>query len=250
MYRDSNISVNQLSKLLNKIERRLGTVLLNLPESIDKDYWEVIIEEDSMPVFSRAFPHKITTVIDNTCAKDDFFFIDKDLPEGSIILGVKDVDWASYRQATGYDRMNFLTNYGPDEIALAQVATDYTSLFNLGIYPQFLPPNKVRLESVNGAAVTRFNHFPLELYLQHPMNLMTISPTMMDVFEDLCTADVASFLYEQLKYFDDTDTTFMTISLKLETIVEWRNKRDDIIRILDEARTTTANENQPIMITV
>jgi hypothetical protein len=79
---------------------------------------------------------------------------------------------------------------------------------------------------------------------------MTISPTMMNVFEDLCTADVAAFLYEQLKHFDDTETTYMTISLKLETIQNWASKREDIIRSLDEAHTTTANENQILIMTV
>lgn len=250
MYKDANVPANRMTKLLNKIERRLGTILLNLPESVGKNYWPTIIEEDTMPVFSRFFPYQIITVIDHTCEKDGFYFIDKDLPEGSIILGVKDVDWEAYRCNNGYDRYNFLSMYGADEVALTQVSADYMSLFNLGIYIEFLPPNKIKLVTVNGAAVTRFRSFPLAVFIQHPMNLMTISPTMMNKFEDLCTSDVAVFLYQQLKHFDDTETSFMTLSLKLETIQEWAGKRDDIIRELDEAHTTTANENQILIMTV
>jgi hypothetical protein len=250
MYKDSNVPANRLSKLLDKIERRLGTVLLNLPETIGKDYWVRIIEDDSLPVFSRFFPYKVITIIDHTCEKDGFYFIDKDLPEGSIILGVKDVDWNAYRCNNGYDRYNFLSTYGADEVALTQVSADYMSFFNLGIYIEFLPPNKIKLVSVNGSSVTRFRSFPLGVFIQHPSNLMTISPTMMNIFEDLCTADVATFLYEQLKHFDDTETSFLTLSLKLETIQDWKNKRDDIISRLDEAHTTTANEDQILIMTV
>lgn len=250
MYDNSIVHSNRMSKLLGKIERRLGTMLLNLPDNIGKNYWATIIQEDTIPVFSRFFPYRVMTVIDHECEKDGFFFIDKDLPQGSVILGAQDVNWEAYRCNNGYDRYNFLSTYGADEIGLTQVSADYMSLFNMGIYIDFIPPNKIRLETVNGSQVTRFRSFPLWVLIEHPANLMTISPTMMNTFEDLCTSDVAAFLYEQLKHFDDTETTYMTLSLKLETIKNWAGKRDEIIRILDEAHTTTANENQILMMTV
>ena len=96
---------NQMTLLLNKIERRLGLLVLNLPESISKDTWHTIIEEDTIPTFSRYFPYKITTIIDNTCEKDGFFFIDKDVPEGCKILGVKDIDWQAYRVDPRFDQL-------------------------------------------------------------------------------------------------------------------------------------------------
>lgn len=255
MYKDTNVPANRMSKLLSKIERRLGMVMLNLPEQIGKDYWPTIIEDDSMPVFSRFFPYAITVMIDHTCHKDNYFFIDKDVPSGSIILGAKDVDWQAYRNtSTGlnkyhvYDQNIMIDNV--DGIALTQAAADYRSLFDLGIYVDFLPPNKIMLVTASGAIVNRFESFPLKIFIQHPMNLMTISPTMMGIFEDLCTSDVAAFLYNQLKYFDDTETTYMTLNLRLEILQEWMNKHDDIVRQLDEAHVSTANENQYIMVTV
>lgn len=254
MYKDTNVPANRMSKLLSKIERRLGVVMLNLPEQIGKDYWPTIIEDDSMPVFSRFFPYAITVMIDHTCHKDNYFFIDKDVPSGSIILGAKDVDWQAYRNtSTGlnkyhtYEQNVMIDNV--DGIALTQAAADYRSLFDLGIYVDFLPPNKIMLVTASGAIVNRFEPFPLKVFIQHPMNLMTISPTMMGIFEDLCTSDVAAFLYQQLKYFDDTETTYMTLNLRLETLQEWMNRHDDIVRQLDEAHVSTANENQYIMIT-
>ena len=79
---------------------------------------------------------------------------------------------------------------------------------------------------------------------------MTISPTMMETFEQLAQADIATYLYQQLKYYDNQDTVYMQLDLKLETLQEWMNKRDDIVRQLDEAHTTTANDGASLIMTV
>lgn len=251
-------SPNQMTKLLNKIERRLGMITLNLPDNIAKDKWHTIIEEDTIPTFSRYFPYKITTVIDNTCAKDGFYFIDKDVPEGCKILGVKDIDWQAYRCDPRFDRygINFSTydfisrDYSIDDVAFSQTAADFLSLFNLGIYIEFEYPNKIRLVSVNGSPVSRYRPFPLQIFLEHPSNLMTISPTMMEIFEQLSQADIATYLYQNLKYYDGQDTVYMQLDLKLDTLQEWMNKRDEIVKTLEDAHVSTANEFGSMIITV
>lgn len=253
-----NRSPNQMTLLLNKLERRLGLSVLNLPETLSKDNWHYVIEEDTIPTFSRYFPYKITTIIDNTCEKDGFFFIDKDVPEGCKILGVKDIDWQAYRVDPRFDRygINFSTydfisrDYGIDDVAFSQMSADYLSLFNLGIYIEFEYPNKIRLVSVNGSPVSRYRPFPLQIFIEHPSNLMTISPTMMEKFEQLAQADVATFLYQNLKYYDNQDTVYMQLDLKLETLQEWANKRDDIVKELEEAHVSTANEGGSLIMTV
>lgn len=254
----TNRPANQMTALLNKIERRLGMSVLNLPEKLAKDNWAEIIAEDSLPTFSRYFPLETTIIVDPCCFKDGYYFIDRGLPEGTKIIGVKDVDWEAYRCDPRFDRygINFTTfdfisrDYGIDDVAFSQVSADFLSLFNLGIYIEFKYPNKIRLVSVNGSPVSRYRPWPLKIFIEHPKNLMTISPTMMEIFEQLCQADIATFLFQNLKYFDQQDTVYMQLDLKLDTLQEWANKRDDIIRQLEEAHTTTANEGQPIIMTV
>ena len=249
---------NQMTLLLNKIERRLGLKVLTLPEGLTKDNWAEVIIEDTIPTFSRYFPHKITTIIDNTCEKDGFFFIDKDVPEGCKIIGVKDIDWQAYRCDPRFDSygINFATfdfisrDYGIDDVAFTQTSADFMSLFNLGIYIVFDPPNKIKLESVNGSPVSRYRPFPLQIFIEHPANLMTISPTMMETFESLAQCDVAIFLYQQLKYFDDFDTTYAQLQLKLDTLQSWADRREDLVNKLDEAHTTTSNFDQTMIMTV
>ena len=255
---EMNRTANRMTTLLNKIERRLGAAILPLPKNVGKSMWHEIIEEDTLPTFSRFFPLGITTIIDNTCMKDGYYFVDKDLPDGAKIIGVQDVDWEAYRVSSEFDRyavnfdsLNFVArDYSLEDVAFQQVGTDLMSLFNLGIYPEFIAPNKVKLVSVSGSTVSKYMSFPLKVLLEHPANLMTISPTMMETFERLAQADIATMLYQNLKFYDGFDTTYAQLDLHLDTIQEWYNKREDIIRELDEAHTTTANEAQPAIITV
>ena len=81
---------NKMSDLLDKIERRLGTRPLNLPDHLKKDKWadEVIIR-DTIPTFSRYFPHKIKTMIDGTKRKDRYYFIDESIAENYEIMESK-----------------------------------------------------------------------------------------------------------------------------------------------------------------
>ena len=251
-------SGNQMALLLNKIERRLGLSVLPLPDAIAKNTWHTVIEEDTIPTFSRFFPYKITIVIDNTCEKDGYYFIDKDIPEGCKIIGVKDVDWQSYRcdpryeqYGIGFSNYDFMGySYGPDDIALTQVSADYTSLFNLGVYPEFEYPNKIKLVSVNNTPISRYRPFPLQVFIEHPANLMTISPTMMETFEKLAQADVATMLYQQLKYYDGAETVYANLDLKLDDLRSWSEKREDIVRELDDAHVSTANEFGSLIMTV
>ena len=254
---NTNKSPNQMTKLLNKIERRLGLQVITLPKKINKDTWYTVIEDDTIPEFSRFFPNKIISIIDNKCMKDDFYFIDKDVPEGCTILGCGDIDWQSYRNCDPrFDKygINFSTydfisqDYSLDDIALSQVSADFISLFNLGIYPEFLAPNKVKLVSVNNSPVSRYRPFPLIVYIEHNKDLSTISPTMMTTFEKLAMCDVATMLYNNLKYYDGMDTGFGNLDLKLDLLQDYANKREDVIEKLDAEHTSTANENQPCII--
>ena len=248
--------VNQMTKLLNKIERRLGMAVMPLPTELQKPQWETIIKEDTLPTYSRYFPYAMTVVIDNTCEKDGYFFIDKNLPAGTKIIGVKDIDWTAYKIDPRFGRFgvqfaqyDFISrDFGINDIAFGQTNADFMSLFNLQIYIEFEYPNKIRLTTVNGAPVSKYKPFPLVIYVEHPANLMTISPTMMETFEQLAQADVATFLYQNLKYYDNQENVFTQLDLKLETLLEWANKRDDIVKILDDAHISASNEFESLII--
>ena len=79
---------------------------------------------------------------------------------------------------------------------------------------------------------------------------MTIEPSKMEIFENLATSDVATFVYNNLKYFTNVSTSYATTELPLDTLQDWANKRDDIVQKLEDNYVSAANRNQPLIITI
>lgn len=256
------MAMNKMNALLDKVERRLRTRPLILPEVIKKDKWvEGTIIPDTILTFSRFFPYKVTIKIntkDKTKrTKDGYYIIDNALLGGQEILGVKDICWEEYgidgglAQSGGvgvYDYLSTYANYSMDDVMLLQARADMTSIFNNTIFVKFKEPNLIRLESVTGGEISGgLETLPLDIFVPHPSNLMTISPTKMETFENLATSDVANFLLTELKYYDDLETVFAGVDYKLDHLERWADRRDDFVNELKESYVGAANENQPLM---
>ena len=66
----------------------------------------------------------------------------------------------------------------------------------------------------------------------------------METFEELATADIANFLYNQLKFFDGVETVFgANVDLKLDNLLNFSERRDDIINTLRENAVSAGNTN-------
>jgi hypothetical protein len=253
--------MNKMNLLLDKIERRLGTKPLApvLPEDIKKDKWATeFIAKDTIPTFSRFFPHMVRIVIDADPSKkkDGWYIIDNNLVGGAEILGVKDIAWDVYgnnglAQQSGigmYDYLGAYNNYSMDDVMLLQARADLTSVFNNSIFVEFRYPNMVKLTSVtNGDVTGGLRQIPLDVFVNHPLNLMTIPPTQMETFERLATDDVANNLLGYLQHYDGLETIFANVDLKLSRLEQYANDRDECVRYLDDCHVNPANENQPIM---
>lgn len=245
---------NRMTDLLNKIERRLGTKPINLPPDIDKSTWakEVIIP-DTLLTFSRFFPHKWPYTIDTRKdKKDGYYLIDEDKIGNIEILGVRDINWDEFShnynsQISGYGTFGILGGqYSLDDIGLAQMAADHMSLFNNGIFLEWEPPNRIKLVSTVGLDIAKsMPTFTVDLFLKHPDNLMTIAPTKMETFEDLARADIATYLYQYLKFYDNLETVYANIDLKMDEWQKQMDRREDIVQILKDGYVSMANDNQP-----
>lgn len=255
------MQANRMNKLLDKIERRLGVKQLNLPDYLTKDKWaEEVIANETLDTFSRYFPNSIHIRMDLSQRKyNGYYLLDEYVPESVEILGVRDIDWSLFsrdslrlQEAQGYGTYDFMTNnYGLDDIALLQMRADHMSLFNNQIFVEFKPPNMIKLSTVTGADITRgMNSWPVEILIKHAPNLMTIPPTMMEIFEELAETDVASFLYQNLKYYDGLETVYASIDLKMGDLETKASRREDIVNRLDEAHVSAANTHQPLIFTI
>ena len=254
---------NQMGRLLQKIENRLGVKPLNLPDDIAKDKWaDDVIIPDTLVTFSRYFPRQYKYAIDPKThpKKNGYYLIDeKTIGEGVEVIGIRDLSWQdftqdslTYHQNMGLGVYDFIqSGFSISDIPMAQMRADQMSLFNNGIYPVFEPPNMVRLESVTSRDVTPgLGRFHLLIFLTHRPDLTTIIPTQMETFEKLAQADIALYLHRYLEHYDGLSTVYADIDLKLAQLENEASKRDDIISKIEESYVSAANQNQPVMIMV
>lgn len=250
---------NNITDLLNKAERKLGLKQINLPKELGKDSWAEIIEQDTISTWSRFYPHKIRVKLGPEFKKNGYYFLDKVIPEGCKVLGVKDIGWDEYStngstpgQSMGYGVYDYMAG-GMDlaTVMIAQCAADVQSLFSIGIYIDFQAPNRIRLVNVYNQEVTGLNStFPVDIFLQHNINLSTISPTKMETFENLAISDIATYVYENLKFYDGLETIFGNVDLHLDTLQNWSSRREEIVQKLEDSYVSAGNDNQPIMMTI
>ena len=258
---------NDMTKLLDKIERRLGLIPLqpHLPENMQKSHWSDIINQDSLVTFSRFFPNKFKLIInDDTVDKKKenntmWYYIKDEILQGCKLLGVKDIDWNDTSANNSSLTNGALGNYyypsglgcpaaTYETILGLQSAADFASLYNRGILVEYEYPNRFCLKGI-GNTNYDLSNFVVQLLVEH-RSISTISPTMMNKFEDLCTSDIANFLYMNLRYYDGLDTIYINLDLKLSELQEFANKRDNIIEELDNAHVSASNWEAPMIWTV
>ncbi|MGL5751500.1 MAG: hypothetical protein ACRCXT_13285, partial [Paraclostridium sp.] len=141
--------------------------------------------------------------------------------------------------------------YSMTDVAMTQMAANMNSLIDNNIYISFEYPNRLTLSNSMGVNITKsINEFDVDLLIKHADNLNTISPTMMETFEQLAVSDIALFLYNELKYFDGMDTVYGNIELRLNELENMAQKREDIIAKLQDSYVSADNTNQPIIMTI
>ena len=253
---------NNISKLIDKIEWRLGLIPLtkHLPDEFGKDAWATVIKEDSLLTYSRYVPRKFSFKITPQTApkKGGWYYIDEDYVGSQSILGVGDIDWTKFgnrsiglAQTFGYGTIDagLAANFTLDDIMGMKNRADYASMFSNQIIPEFEAPNKVRLVAAGNYDVD-IGEFNIILYLKHLDSLTSIPPTAMEKFEQLAQADVAGFLVNNLKYWDGFETVFSTIDLKMSNLENEYGKRDSIIDYLESNYISANNKAIPLIMTV
>ena len=258
---------NDMTLLLNKIERRLGlTPLINhLPKELSKEEWGKIILEDSLVTFSRYYPNAFKMVINKETVDKEtvdgttYYYIKDEILQGAKLLGLKDIDWTDHTSKNasvgatslggGYYYPSFACPTATFESILSsQMNADMSSLYNRGIYINFEYPNRFSLKGT-GNVDYNLDSFVVILLVEH-CSLATISPTKMETFEALAIADVANYLYMNLRYYDGFETAYVNIDLKLSELQEQGNKRENIIEDIKNSYVSTSNDQIPYIWTV
>lgn len=253
---------NDYTRLINKIERELGLIMItpHLPPEFSKNKWADIIKEGALVSFSRYYKFKVPMVFTESSPRDEngFYLLDED-EVGGEILGVADLDWENFTRsnislainqsiAGGIPVVDAL-NCGFEDVIGLQMNADENSAFHNGIYLDFIYPNKLRLRSIGNVSLESIKVFTCNVLIQHP-NLQTIPPTQMDTFERLAKAYVAEYLYENLKYVEGVEAIFAQADMKLSDLQTQAQKKDEIMDEIRQNYVSAGNEAVPIMITI
>ena len=97
---------------------------------------------------------------------------------------------------------------------------------------------------------TNIKTFKVNLMIKHSDNLLTIEPTKMESFEEFAIVDIATFLYNYLKYFDGLETVFVNTNLRIDDLQTVAQRRPDLIQEFKDSFVGADNYNQPIMYTM
>jgi hypothetical protein len=253
---------NNLSKLIDKIERRLGLLPLtpHLPKEFGKDAWADVIKDDTLLTYSRYCPRRFSfKVTEQTAPKrGGWYYIDEDYVGSQTILGVGDIDWTVFgnrsiglAQTFGYGTVDagLAANFTLDDILGMKNRADYASMFSNQLIPEFEAPNKIRLVATGNYDVD-IGEFNIFLLLKHYESLVSIPATAMEKFEQLAQADIANFLVNNLKYWDGFETIFSTVDLKLSNLESEASKRESIIDYYESNYVSAGNKAIPLIMTI
>lgn len=254
---------NRMGELLNKVERNLGgTKPLNLPEDLQKENWVKIIVEDALTEFSRAIPDIIDYKVDLSKMenRNGWYIVDDNLFPGYYFLYIKDIDWKTlardntiYLQQTGYGYSDFSAmqmNISMEDFCMAQMNADMNGLFNSGLFIETKHDNMFKITNALDYPTTWIRNCTLKIAVRHSESLHTISAGMMTTFEQLCYSCVATWLYNELKFYDGQETGYGVSDLQMQRIEYWMEKHEEISEKINASVVSAENESCPILITI
>lgn len=266
---------NKMSDLTKKISNRLGieAMMQKLPENIDRYKWVELIQNEVVELYSRYFPHVITYAFiprEDFNSKNNAYTIKKDFIKNNniTVIGIK-----GYTPNSSYSNQGFLPDglilrdgynsrdlysqslceLSNPHIGLKDPLIDiYASVANEGLIKdpiifEFYPPFSFRVTNRSYQDMIKGNGImEIELLVVHPKSLFTLSPSQMELFEDLATCKIAEFLYGHLKYFDGIESGYQTIDLKLDSIQDWMGRLDNVLEIIRDSYISVSNHNQDL----
>ena len=253
---------NRMGSLLNKIERNLGTRQINLPPELQKENWVEVIIEDALTEYSRAFPYLIDYKVDlnNMEERNGWYVIDDSYFPGYFFLYVKDIDWSTLArdnyaalQSTGYGYTDFFATQADismEDFCMLQMGADMRGLYNSGLFLEVQNDSMFKITNALNYPTKWIRNCTLKIAVRHSETLHTISAGMMTTFEQLCFSCVATWLYNELKFFDGQESGYGATDLQLQRIEYWMEKHDEISEKLTEASVSASNEACPILITI
>lgn len=224
-----------MSRLLTRLKRKLGLYSFALPIDNPDEFIREIIEDTTLPVFSQYEPlietyrfnlHNLEKV--ERRANYESYLL-PDIFNNREILYISDIKYdEASTSALGY--------YGGGVPLMSASFVNQSMLANAGaclssrMIPQltfkFEHPRKVTLWNVLSST-----HLVFDIAFIHDKSLASIPPTAEESFFKLVTYDVEEALYNLLKHYNEIDSPYGKINLKID---DYSSAASDRKQMLDE----------------
>ena len=222
-----------ISELLTSIKMELGIYGLALPfDNADNTLFDVI-KLKSLKTFSVFQPFIMDVdfnLHDLNALKEDYLESIYELPDvfgDKRILYIRNIKPKNkYYGASQYMSPIFdgtVEDY--QNIMLGQAQGDLISTLAPKITFKFSHPNKIHLFNMS----TMFGELTIEFAFEHSKNLATIPPTAFQSFYELVLLDIQIFLYNTLKHYNEIQTAYGTINLRIDDWSSAKSERESLI---------------------
>ena len=213
------------STLLRYIKRKLGASHFDIPLD-DKEIMEVCLDE-SLYTFSKYYPFMYPLALspkdalnDDTTEKNRCKYYLK--TDGLEIMGV-----AKMYRGEGYINGGLYPRFNSDNIFEMQMNADLGSAVEIPDTFIFIPPNIIETYP----KYVGNQDLMVVCKCVHPSHLGTIPLSLRDQFFRLCELDVKISIYQILKNYDQLNTAYGTIDLKLQ---DYENAEDQRRELLEQ----------------
>lgn len=225
-----------LSTFITRIKMKLGIYTIALPIDVD-EFITTVINDISIPVFSVYCPlyEKITFDMSNlqSVAKGPNYetFLLPDFKTRKLKF-VEDVDYATTgTSSSGYGALGayndmFMNGNAIESLILSSATQNIMS--------QTMP--KLSFKYKHPRELTVFyayfsNYITVNLAFEHDRNLMSIPPTAEESFFKLVILDVQENLYSTVKHYNEIESAYGRVSLKID---DWERAEENRKALIDD----------------
>jgi len=215
-----NNSNNGLSPtmVLRYLHSKFGTLVQTM-ELTDQEMMRIVFQQ-SLPTFSQYFPFLPYVTLEE---KDRISINEYRIPN----------DWNLQILSLHKHYLSTESRFGTGWIAPiisnpidSQLLSDRYSMFVTPFIPDFIPPNKIR---INQNYYNCADYLTLQFKAVHPEHLKTIQPNMRDEFLQLCFLDVCIALYPIRHRFNAISTTYGQLEPFTEILDSAKDERASLL---------------------
>lgn len=228
-----------MSKLISSIKMDLGVYGMALPFDNPDEVFRDVLELKTIPTFSQFQPYYIPLKMDLDKAVEiekNLQYTIYELPDvfaDSEILFVKKLEEDLDSFAHGYlDTGALMGGISWGDMMMGQANANLASIAMPATTFEYIAPNKIKIFNDSFMYSRKVR---LEIAVQHSNNLSTISKTAEYSFTKLATLDIKMMLYNNLKHYNDLQTAYGNINLKID---DWSNAESERTELLREWEDT------------